>query len=33
MENGGIKKVHHVDVKMFDVFGIYTKCETRVWGE
>ena len=33
MQNGGIKKVHHIDVKMFDVFGIYSKTETQVWGE
>ena len=33
MDNGGIKKVHHVDVKVFDVFGIYSKVETQVWGE
>ena len=33
MENGGIKKVHHVDVEMFDIFNIYSTATTIVWGE
>ena len=33
MENGGIKKVHHVDVEMFNIFNIYSTATTIVWGE
>lgn len=33
MDQGGITKVHHVDVKCMSVLGIYTKTETIVYGE
>ena len=33
MENGGIKKIHHVDVEMFNIFNIYSTATTIVWGE
>ncbi len=33
MENGGIKKIHHVDCKVFSVLGIYAKYTTVVYGE
>lgn len=33
-KNGGIKKISHVDVEEFNIFGyIYTKTTTRVYGE
>ena len=33
MDNGGIKKVHHVDYKSFNVFGIVGEQTTIVYGE
>lgn len=33
MENGGIKKIHHVDCKVFSVLGVYAKYTTVVYGE
>ena len=33
MENGGIKKVHHVDYKVTSIFGIIGSSTTIVWGE
>ena len=33
MENGGIKKVHHVDVEVFNLLNIYSTATTIVWGE
>ena len=33
MENGGIKKIHHVDYKVKNIFGIIGSTSTIVWGE
>ena len=33
MDNGGITKIHHVDYKVFNVFNLYSKATTIVWGE
>ena len=33
MKNGGITKVHHVDVQSFSILGIYAKATTLVYGE
>ena len=33
MENGGIKKIHHVDIDMFNILNIYSTATTIVWGE
>ena len=33
MENGGIKKIHHVDYKVKNIFGIVGSTTTIVWGE
>ena len=33
MENGGIKKVHHVDYKVKNILGIIGSTSTIVWGE
>jgi len=32
-DSAGIKKIHHVDCKVFSVLGIYAKYETIVYGE
>ena len=33
MDNGGIKKIHHVDYKVKNIFGIVGSTTTIVWGE
>ena len=33
MENGGIKKVHHVDYKVRNILGIIAEYTTTVYGE
>lgn len=33
MENGGIKKIHHVDYEVKNIFGIVGSTTTIVWGE
>ena len=33
MENGGIKKIHHVDFDVMNVFNLYSKVTTIVYGE
>ncbi len=33
MKNGGISKVHHVDVEMLNIFNVYSRVTTVVWGE
>jgi len=33
MQAGGIKKIHHVDYKVFNVLGVYGTTTTQVWGE
>ena len=33
MDNGGITKVHHVDYKVKNIFGIIGSTSTIVWGE
>ena len=33
MDNGGIKKVHHVDYTVKDILGIVGSTTTIVWGE
>ena len=33
MANGGIKKVHHVDFDMVNIFNLYSKMTTIVYGE
>jgi hypothetical protein len=33
MANGGITKIHHVDMKTLSVLGVYAKSTTVVWGE
>ena len=33
MDNGGITKVHHIDYKVFNVFNVYSKATTIVYGE
>lgn len=32
-EEGGITKIHHVDCEVLNVFGIYSRYETIVYGE
>ena len=33
MNNGGIKKIHHVDVDVFNILNLYSTATTIVWGE
>ena len=33
MDNGAIKKVHHVDYKVKNIFGIIGSTSTLVWGD
>ena len=33
MENGGIKKIHHVDFDVLNVFNLYSRVTTVVYGE
>ncbi|RKY02293.1 TRL-like protein family [Candidatus Poribacteria bacterium] len=33
MKNGGIKKIHHVDFKSYNLLGIYSKFTVIVYGE
>jgi hypothetical protein len=33
MQNGGITRVHHVDHRTTNIFGIYAKYTTIVYGE
>ena len=33
MDAGGITKIHHIDYKVFNIFNLYTKATTIVWGE
>ena len=33
MDNGGIKKIHHVDVDVFNILNLYSTATTIVWGE
>ncbi|MFA4944213.1 MAG: TRL-like family protein [Lentisphaeria bacterium] len=33
MQNGNIKKVHHVDSEQFNVLGIYSEYKTIVYGQ
>ncbi len=33
MDEGDIRKIHHVDCKAFSVLGLYSKYETIVYGE
>ena len=33
MQNGGIKKIHHVDYKVLSVLGVYATYTTVVYGE
>ena len=33
MDNGGITKIHHIDYRVFNIFNLYTKATTIVWGE
>jgi hypothetical protein len=33
MADGGIKKIHHVDVDTFNVLGIYATYTIKVYGE
>lgn len=33
MENGGIKKIHHVDFDVTNIFNLYSKVTTIVYGE
>lgn len=33
MDNGGIRKVHHVDYKVKNILGIIGSTSTIVWGE
>ena len=33
MDNGGITKVHHVDVDVVNIFSLYSKVTTIVYGE
>jgi hypothetical protein len=33
MDNGGIKKVHHVDYKVRNILGIIAEYTTTVYGE
>jgi len=33
MDNGGITKIHHIDYKVFNIFNLYSKATTIVWGE
>lgn len=33
MQEGNIKKIHHVDHRCLNVLGIYMENETIVWGE
>ena len=33
MDDGGIKKVNHVDYEVKSIFNIYSEATTIVWGE
>ena len=33
MDDGKITKVHHIDYKVFNVFNVYSKATTIVYGE
>lgn len=33
MDDAGITKIHHVDVNVMNILGIYVKYETVVYGE
>ena len=33
MSQGGLSKVHHVDVEVMNVLSIYGRVKTVVWGE
>lgn len=33
MDNGGIKKVHHIDYKVTSILGVYGTTTTQVYGE
>ena len=33
MANGGITRIHHVDHETFNIFGLYAKYTTIVYGE
>ena len=33
MDNGGIKRIHHVDTEEISVLGVYVRQVVRVWGE
>ena len=33
MDNGGITKVHHIDYEVFNVFNVFSKATTIVYGE
>ena len=33
MDNGAVKKIHHVDYKVKSIFGIIGPTSTIVWGE
>ncbi len=33
MKNGGITKIHHVDLETLSILGIYTKQKVIVYGE
>ncbi len=33
MQNGGIKKIHHVDYKVTSILGVYCTYTTVVYGE
>ena len=33
MQNGNIRKIHHIDVEITNIFNIYSSATTIVWGE
>ena len=33
MTAGGISKIHHIDYKVLNIFGLYSTATTIVWGE
>ena len=33
MRNGGIRKIHHIDVQVQNILCIYSTATTIVWGE
>ncbi len=33
MDAGGITKIHHIDYRVFNIFNLYSKATTIVWGE